>query len=165
LLPNQPVDGQIVFSKVIEMPDRSQEILFKNGRLWLSTVIEDSNEQIEIQDEEAGELYVKNFMKYDPPLFKGGGLTSKGAIWYDLRIQVRDGKYKFTFSNFDHVASLILETPISYGILSSDEICFRLKNVGLTKRRKRKYCNYLNKCIAENMIQLEESLVEMMKRK
>ncbi len=165
LLEDQAAEGEIIFSKVVAIEGRSKEVLFKNGRLWLNSFIENSSEQIEIQDEAAGELYVKNFMKYNPPLLKGGGLTSKGAIWYDLRIQVRDGQYKFTVSNFDHVASLVLETPISFGILSSEEICFRLKNVGLTKKRKRKYCNYLNKCIVENMVLLEESLVEMMQRK
>ena len=165
LVADQVFEGEILFSKVVVVPNRTQEVLFRNGRTWLRSFMVNSNDKIEIQDEEAGEFYVKNFIKYNPPLLKGGGLTTKGEIWYDLRIQVREGEYKFTVSNFDHVASPFLETPISFGNISSNEICFNLKNVGLTKKRKRKFCNYINKCIAENMIALEKSLEEMMQRK
>lgn len=163
-LPTSPKAGEILFSDVVTVENRSKDKLYDVCKFWIFKTFEHSNGTLDIEDREAGELYGKFYFKYKPSVLRGGGLTSEGVIWFNLRIQIKDGQYKYTISNYFHEASLLLESPVSYGLLTDDDICFYVKGLLLSKKRKRRYCNYINECIDTDRVELVTSLEKAMKK-
>jgi len=163
-LPTQAKQGEVLFSEVVKVENRSKDKLYDVCKFWIFKTFDDSDRTIDIEDKEAGELYGKFFLKYKPSVLRGGGLTSEGVIWFNLRIQIKDGQYKYTISNYFHEANPLLESPVSYGPIFKEDICFYVKGLLLSKKRKRKYCNYINERIDENRIELSKSLEEAMRK-
>lgn len=75
--------------------------LFINGRKWISDNFKDSKEVITIQDKETGELSGNGAIKFDCHNRKGW-FTTSGYVTFKLNIQVKDGKYKYYFFDFEH---------------------------------------------------------------
>lgn len=154
-------EGVFLFSKVVPVSNRSKDKLFEAGRRWLLKTFESGRHSIDIQDKEAGELYGKFYFDYKPPLLKGG-LRSQGVIWFDLHLQIQDGKYEYIMSNFYHDADPSLNHPLSYGLIANEEDCFHIPNI-LSEDKKQKFCNYLRECIDSNSSMIEQNLENAMK--
>ena len=154
---------QLVYTKTIPLEGLSKEEIYDKTRYWFTIMFPNSDEILEIEDKEAGELYAKIAMNYDPPLIKGGGMVSKGFIWHSLRVKIEDGQCQYIAKEFFHEADMYLDNPLSFGPITIDDICFEINNVLLSKKRRMKYCEYIKECIDTNMNLLERKLEESLK--
>ncbi len=77
---------------------KSTEII-KRARIWLAENISDSNEAIELFDENT--IIVNS--SFSPEVKNSFGVkNNSGMITFSLKIEAKDNKYRTTFSNFYH---------------------------------------------------------------
>ncbi len=92
------------WSETIEVPGISKEALFQRGIEWFNSTFNDMRAVIQSQDKEAGTFYAKgvilsqNFKSEINNQYFG----SSDIVSFSVNISVKDGKYKYTISNFIH---------------------------------------------------------------
>ncbi|WP_404409802.1 DUF4468 domain-containing protein [Pseudidiomarina marina] len=85
----------VEYQEIIEFDkDIDKSILFDRTRLWLAEAFVDSEEVIELADKETGVIVGNGGMKYTFPLIA----PMPGR--FSLRIDVKDGRLRTTYSNF-----------------------------------------------------------------
>lgn len=96
-----PVDeyGKYTFYEVVEMPGMRQDDLFKNGESFLKKVkvlkarkkyLKFNREDFTITNK--GSFYVYQYGAINKAI--------AGAVEYDISLEVKDGKYRYTITNF-----------------------------------------------------------------
>jgi len=85
----------VEYQEVIEFDSEiDKSTLFNRTRLWLAEAFVDSKEVIELEDKEAGLLVGNGGMEYTFPLVP----AMPGQ--FSLRIDIKNGKLRTTYSNF-----------------------------------------------------------------
>jgi Domain of unknown function (DUF4468) with TBP-like fold len=94
-------DTLITFTEIVITDSISKEQLFQNARQWYNKTFVSSKEVLQILDKETGELSGKGIIKsyYDYKVF-GSEKKYDCYFKFNLDIRVKEGKYKYTFSNF-----------------------------------------------------------------
>lgn len=110
---------KLAFSKVIKADSVSTEGIFVSIKEWLSMEFKKGNNAIELEDKKAG-LLIANASSNYKSLTNGIMYAwSSGSIEYIINIQIREGRFKVTLTNF------ILKCPNKggekLGILTSAE--------------------------------------------
>ena len=94
-------DTLISFSGVVKVDGVTKDQLFQNGRQWYNKEFVSSKAVLQIVDKETGELSGKGILKsyYD---FKMLGTVKKYDCYFrvSIDIKVKDGKYKYSFTEF-----------------------------------------------------------------
>lgn len=91
----------LTYSEVVQAEGVSKEELYNRAKLWMASAFVDSDEVLRDENRDGGYIMVKPLMEYNPRIFSGSANT-KGYISYELNITVKDGRYKYTLSNFRH---------------------------------------------------------------
>lgn len=89
---------KIAYSKVIKADSISSEGIFVSIKEWLSMEFKKGNNAIELEDKEAGLIVANTSSGY-----KKNGLSyvwTEGFINYKINIQIREGRFKVTITNF-----------------------------------------------------------------
>lgn len=85
-------EGIITYTEVVEVAGMSQEALVKNAQKWFNEVYKSDQKRVtegsKISDNH--NIIVKK------------GSKDVGGVNYDVSIMVKDGRYKFVFTNFVH---------------------------------------------------------------
>ncbi len=78
--------GEVVFSKVVSADGKTKDQLYSTARLYIAELFNSAQDVLQLEDKEGGVLIAKgnNPCPEDP----------KCRVWYTLRIQCRDGRYK-----------------------------------------------------------------------
>ena len=96
-LPKDP-NGKITFTEVIQVKELSKDQLYSKANKWFSDNYKSSS-AIELESEEAGKMESKGIFK----VYKIPGESDKaGGIYYKISVETRDGRYKYTITNFVH---------------------------------------------------------------
>lgn len=107
---------KLTFTEVINVDStRTKNELFDAARTWYNVSFKDSKEVLQIIDKETGELSGKGIIIYNSNIYVGSAIT-KGYISYTTSIFVKDGKYKYEFSNFIHTAN----GSASFGLITNE---------------------------------------------
>lgn len=124
------INGPLEFSEVALVQNVKAEELFKRAKEWLVTTLLTSNEVLQVVDKENGILIGKGSIIYKPDTFMGKA-TLTGSIRFIIKILVKDGKYKYTFTDFTHTGTSVTVKNIwhganepyqlSYGLLTNSE--------------------------------------------
>lgn len=94
-------DTAIKFSEIVMVDSATRDLLFIKARQWFNDNFKSANDVLQIADKESGELlgkgYVKSYYRY-----KSLGKNNLMPVNYNLKISifVKDGKYKYEFSDF-----------------------------------------------------------------
>ena len=96
-----PIDesGKYTFSEVVEVPGMPREKLLNNGTAFLNTIkilksrksylnIDEDNYQLTTR----GSFYVYRYGSIKKAI--------DGAVEYDIKIELKEGKYRYTITNF-----------------------------------------------------------------
>ena len=100
-LPVDPDTKKVTYSEVVEVPGISKNDLYTRAQTWFAKTYGSSKSVLEIQDKENGKLLGKGLTDVsfrNPPL----GARYGGIVRYTISILVKDGKYKYTISDFYH---------------------------------------------------------------
>lgn len=86
---------------VIQAEGKDVSVLFTRIRAWAAMTYNSAQDVIQMEDSNNGILICKGAFSYRAP----GGFTYRcidGLVYYSLKIQIRDGRYKVTMSGFSH---------------------------------------------------------------
>lgn len=82
--------GRIEYQEVVELPGKTKDKLFTQARLWFAETFQDSKAVLEVDDREGGILVGTGWADTD--------ISAK--FWSTIKIEVKDGKYRYTINNF-----------------------------------------------------------------
>jgi len=105
--PNLPIDSQtnkISYSEVVNVDSLSKkQELYSRAREWFARAFKSSTNVIQMEDKENGKIVGKALMQvYHKAL---GSNYPSGCINYTVSIYLKDGRYKYQFSDFYHSGS------------------------------------------------------------
>lgn len=99
ILPVDDSTGEIIFSDVVKVDSVSSSELYTRARQWVAVNFVSAKDVIQMDDKQSGTFIVKamtdvrtTFMVKSPC----------GVVTYTLTINVKDGRYKYSFSNLWH---------------------------------------------------------------
>ena len=108
--PNQPVapkmpldekTGLITYSSVIEVKGHSAGDLYKRALSWAGTFYKNPSDVIRERDSINGRIVCKARFKIMNPADKKGITTDAGNVMYSLRIQFKEGRYRYELSEIN----------------------------------------------------------------
>lgn len=109
-------DDRIEYSEVVQLEGATKDQLYNAARLWYANYFRDSKEVLELDDREGGILVGTGW----GDIYANIGITTvKNKFWRTVKIQVKEGRYKYT------IGSLDLET---YADQYSDSVKFSLED-------------------------------------
>lgn len=99
-----PVDSEtqkVAFSEVVEVPGVNKNELYGRALTWFAKTYGSSKSVLEIQDKDGGKLFGKGLTDVtfkNPPM----GSMYGGTVSYTISVIVKDGKYKYSITDFNH---------------------------------------------------------------
>lgn len=148
------------FSEVVKVDSTTnKEELFSRARSWFSSHYIDSKAALDVQDKETGELLGNGSMDV-MAIQTGSNQFPYGIVTYNFKIIVKDGRYKYEFSNFIHKQVTYELGYIDYGLLTTSTTAPEGKRCPLCGDKIN------NKCwnsIRENVIKKMESHIASLK--
>ncbi len=125
-------DTPIQCDSVIQAKDKNVDQLYPMIKAWVASSFNSANDVIQMDDAQNGILICKGAFEYKGP----GGSTYRyidGYVFYTLKIQVRDGRYKITMGDFVHKSSdLRYGKTWSFGLITDRE---KYKEKGMQDKR------------------------------
>lgn len=146
---NTPVE----YTEVVNVNNTEAKVLYSKAKLWIAQNYKDATKIIKLDDSENHNLLAKPLMRFRSGIFMGGA-GREGWISYDLEIACKDGRYKYTFSNFVHNGK---NTDIGL-ITDSDE----LPNLLVGKKQRKEASDELRSTISSTVLPLIASLKQAM---
>lgn len=111
------------FSEVVTLKSVPAAELYTRAKVWFATAFSDSKAVLEVQDKEAGVLVGKGSIPYEPNISMSSSLI-RGHVTFSISISFKDGRYKYTLSDFTHHGSTLrAQGPISFGLITTSEVC------------------------------------------
>lgn len=114
-LPSLPTDSlthKITYQGVVQVPGASQLELYSRAREWFAATFGSSKAVLEVDDRESGKLIGRAYAQFE---FSGGfGPTVPWAMWRTIKVETKDGRYRYTITNFmlgNSVTSLNINPP------------------------------------------------------
>jgi hypothetical protein len=89
------VDGKVVIKEVVTVEGKSKSALYQDALLWVNSAFKSPKTVIQTKDADLGLIALKSM------LVKEAYDDNHPLDWYDfdLTIQIKDGRYKYEFSN------------------------------------------------------------------
>lgn len=132
--------GPLSFSEVVAVKDASANELYIRTKLWFSTAFVDSKNVLEVQDKEAGILVGKGSFPYEPNILVSSGFI-RGYVTFSVTMMVKEGRYKYTFSDLTHHGTSLGQRAIDFGLIANTEVCPPVS--GTTKGMREKVWKHL----------------------
>jgi len=91
-------DGKIIFYEEVKADTVSRDTLWKNARIWIKSILNEKGDKITDEQYLYGTIEAStSFMVHTSSMISK---IPHGKIYYDVSIDVKDQKYRYTFSNF-----------------------------------------------------------------
>lgn len=151
--------GQEVFTftDVVKIDSISKNELYNRAKLWFATTFNSSKDVLQIEDKDSGQLVGNSLFKYSPTVFNASARTV-GNIKFTIKIFVKDGRYKYEFTNFIHESnSYSAYGGLDFGLITTDKTCPNPKKNMLSGWNDKVWLDIKNQ-IEINIIPLIESL-------
>lgn len=97
-----PIDketGLITYTEVVKSDGATAKALYKAAKLWDINVYCRDKTFMQVSDDEDMTLVLKPAV---PIYSDADGISVQGYVRYTLKIECRDGRYKYTFTDFRH---------------------------------------------------------------
>ena len=85
-------------ARVVEVPGASQNELYARGKVWFASTFQSTLNATQADDKQAGILIGRAWRPSYIPL-PGGSLYST-KIWYTVKLSFKDGRYRYSFTDF-----------------------------------------------------------------
>ena len=148
------VDDRVVYQDIVDLktPINASEI-YKKARLWMVDTFYSSKDVLQVEDKENATLIAKSFLN----IAHNDGVIGKD--WFTLKIEAKDGKYRYTIYDIRYEWSVVNFTandPIESWIPGSGQI--KLKEKDLEKPRSRELVNNFYKTLNSEFMKTLKSL-------
>lgn len=99
-LPIDSETGKITFSEVVYVDSTiTKDQLYYAAREWFAKVFKNSKDVLEIDDIQSGKLIGNGNFTISTTEY-----LTDSRVDFSISIYIKDGRYKFVFSNFNHVS-------------------------------------------------------------
>lgn len=106
--------NQLIYTEVVIVPNATKEALFQRANVWTVSAFNDAKTAIQISDKESGKIIGKSAFIYKQSFIMMCKAT-EGPISFVFKILVKDGKYKYEFSEFTHTGA-----TKTFGLITDD---------------------------------------------
>ena len=97
-LPTDSATQKITYQGVVQVPGVSQLELYSRAREWFAATFGSSKAVLEMDDRESGKLIGRAYAQFE---FSGGfGPTLPWAMWRTIKVEMKEGRYRYTVTNF-----------------------------------------------------------------
>jgi len=112
---------QLTYTEVIEVPVKTAKELYDCAKIWFALSYKNSNRVIQIDKFEEGKGIIvgSSLFEYNSGIFSGSG-TTKGVVNYIIKIETKEGRYKYEITQFIHEARNMSNTQNSFGIITNE---------------------------------------------
>jgi hypothetical protein len=118
-----PESKPFAFSEVVTVEGATKDQLYSAALAWFGDAFRSAKTVLDVQDKDAGRLVAKPSFTYTPKVFVGSARI-KGAVRYEVVVEVKDGKYRYTIDGFTHEGTPGPGgPPSSFGLLTTDAKC------------------------------------------
>lgn len=104
------------YTHVVSQEGVSTDDLYRRAKVWAAEAFRSANDVTQLDDPEGHILILKASMPYSQSFLSGSGAT-EGNIRYSVKIQCKEGRYKYEFYDFIHDAT---GTRTQYGTSEID---------------------------------------------
>ena len=149
-LPFDSLTNKIAYSEVVYVDSlTSKQVLFSRAREWFAKAYKSSTNVIQMEDKESGKIVGKALITvYMTTVF--GSHEESGNINYTITIYVKDGRYKYEITDFNHTG---LYVNSSVGRTPDGGACEILLN-----EKKGFWCNSYKKTYESYLFQMDENI-------
>jgi len=99
-----PVDSKsalITYTKVTELSNTSTGEMYQRALQWANTFYKNPTDVIRERDSVNGSILCKARFKMMNPADKNGVITDAGNVMYSLKIQFKEGRYRYELSEIN----------------------------------------------------------------
>ncbi|RZK27684.1 MAG: DUF4468 domain-containing protein, partial [Hymenobacter sp.] len=121
--PKDATTGLIDYTDVVQVDGVSQAELFKRGKIWLVSTFKSAKDVIQAEDKDAGIIVGKAYSVIN---IQSGKFIVPAKLFYTLKLNFKDGKYKYELTDFyfenEPIAAMnyqIIKTPVEKHVLSA----------------------------------------------
>lgn len=169
ILPIDSATGKIFYKGVVNVDSVSKQELYLRAREWFVNSFKQSNSVIQMDDKESGTIIGKgNTSIYLNTMF---GSMDVGFIRFTVSVYVKDGKYKYSFTDFKQENWRVGGSPNSgvpiRGDLGNVECMYNYDcgyKMYWTKKGFNKVLNDLNDTVLNLISSLEKSMSSSVKK-
>lgn len=151
----------ISFSEVVQVESISKEDLYQRAKGWATNTFRSSNDVIQLDDKENGQIVGKGLFKY---VQRYGIFVWDCTIRFTVTVVVKDGRYRYEINNFEHSADNAnnrLGLGLNIGIVTNQMPAPPLNNKA-AKNHTEKVYNYALEQIDEQTEELIANLKKTM---
>lgn len=115
--PKDATTGLIDYTDVVQVANTSQAELFKRGKIWLASAFHSVKDVVQAEDKDAGFIVAKGI---SPITIKVMGSGLPEDLHYTLKINYKDGRYKYELTEF-YIISKLGSVPIERFVFPSSK--------------------------------------------
>lgn len=97
-MPMDTITKQIMYRDVVQV-EGEKDILFERALVWIKKQYKNTSEVIDSTNKEVGFILCSSRVKIFGTA-KDGTRTMSGLVNYNLTLDIKDGKYRYTFTRF-----------------------------------------------------------------
>jgi hypothetical protein len=137
-LPLDAATGRIQYTAVVPVPGASQVELYARAQLWFADTFASAKQVVQVADQEAGVLQGTAFY---PLVLEVGGSHYAERLWYTVKLVLKDGRYKYEFTDFRLQAYSAPYAVVGAAVPAEDAIDFEhrkgtARNLARSARRQ-----------------------------
>lgn len=99
-MPVNEQNRQITYQNVVSMKDAKPSELYDRAYAWAQNFFKNPTKVIRTSDKENGLIVCNSNLKIHTPTKDGKSEVMAGIVNFELRIEARDGRYRYTITNF-----------------------------------------------------------------
>jgi hypothetical protein len=92
---NFPINekGEVVYTEIVKIDSTDSKELYVKAHEWFANTFNSAQNVVQLDDKDAGTIIGKGVFEFDETVM---------VVWvnFTIEIQTKDGKYKYTLSNF-----------------------------------------------------------------
>lgn len=101
-IPRDSASGRIAYTAIVQVPGASKNELYVRAKAWAANAFRSAKDVLQMDDKEAGVLIGKTVYRSDFVVFTS---VSPNYVQHTVKIEVKDGRYRYTFNDFHLVES------------------------------------------------------------
>jgi len=85
--------GEVVYTEIVKSDSTNYKELYVRAHVWFANTFNSAQNVVQLDDKDAGHIIGKGVFEFDETVM---------VVWvnFTIEIQTKDGKYKYTLSNF-----------------------------------------------------------------
>jgi len=111
--------GSLEFGGIVQVPGLSGRDLYSRLEVWFAQSFKSANNVLQVRDKESCTLVGSALFRYYPVVLVSSTWI-QGVVRYDVKMECREGRFKYTVGNFCHEGK---DGRVCFGVVKCDTNC------------------------------------------